>query len=281
MGNPVFGVAMNGFGKFGIKHLSPSNINKFIQAPDVWAASYLYKIRFPFGYAALRGTSVESGVERGVFNPELSIEECVMVAQRAFRKGSFMMRDQYDECEKNNPIIEQMVTTALTELREYGPALSPARGERQHKVEIPIRFKDGEDGAINALGYLDFYFPDYNCVYDLKTTAKAPTKFSLGHGIQASFYQKAVERKFKRKPIVRFLYALTRKKNPIVTLELESEEADRYIQILKRSVIGMEKLLSAFDTREEVLSVLPYNPETFYWSDARSIAAELYGEAAA
>ena len=271
----------NGFQKFGIDHLSPSNVNKFIAAPDAWTASYLYKIKFPGSYNMYRGSAVEAGVERGIWKTDASIDECVEVAQRYFREHTRLMRDQYDEIEKHKPMIEQMVTVALEELREYGPPQKPPLGERQNKVEIPIRFKKGPGGLINAYGYLDFYFPDYNVVYDLKTTAKAPSGWPLGHGIQAAFYQKAVEKKFKRKPIVRFLYALTRKKNPLVTLELESEDADRYIQIMKRTVIGMEKLLSKFDTKQEILDVIPYNPESFYWSDARSIAAELYGAAAA
>ena len=53
---------MNGFEKHGIKHLSASSINLWINAPDVWVASYLFGKRTPMGAAAMRGICTEDAV---------------------------------------------------------------------------------------------------------------------------------------------------------------------------------------------------------------------------
>ena len=48
-------IVKNGFELHNLKHISVSQVNKFREAPDVWAAQYLGKQRFPFGAPAVQG----------------------------------------------------------------------------------------------------------------------------------------------------------------------------------------------------------------------------------
>ena len=50
---------MNGFEKHGIRHASPSSINQWEEAADVWVAKYLFKNRFPGSAAMWRGIVTE------------------------------------------------------------------------------------------------------------------------------------------------------------------------------------------------------------------------------
>ena len=72
--------ALNGFQKHDIQHVSPSNVNMAREALDAWLARYLYKIKFPFGWAALQGSSVELGVAHGLFQPDAPVDECIGLA---------------------------------------------------------------------------------------------------------------------------------------------------------------------------------------------------------
>ena len=73
---------------------------------------------------------------------------------------------------------------------------------------------------------------------------------------------------------VKFLYVLTRQKDPFVWLEMD--DPDYYINLFKRTVTSMEALLSVSDNPKDILKIIPHNPDSFYWSGAQDIAAELY-----
>jgi len=265
----------SGFQKHGLEHVSPSSVNKARNALDAWIASYLYKCRFPTGWAPLQGSSVEKGVDQGLYYPDTDSKKCVQLAMDHMRNKSKMMKNQYDELEKREKIVTQMVETALEQIRPLGIPEQPPRGGRnQHKVEIPVSC---ENFTINCIGYLDYWFPKKNLVLDLKTTAKAPTDWSLDHGIQAAVYKKAVHRKWKTNADVKFFYALTRKKDPYLWLEMDNP--DFYIASFKRTIRNLDRLLTAH-TREELLGMIPHNPDSYYWNDADAIRAELYPDPA-
>ena len=60
------------------------------------------------------------------------------------------------------------------QLRPLGVPEEAPRGEKnQHEIRIPVQFREGE--AVDAIGYLDFWYPKLGpngTVIDLKTTAK-------------------------------------------------------------------------------------------------------------
>jgi hypothetical protein len=266
----------NGFITHGIKRISVSNVNKFREAPDAWACQYLGGHRFPTGWAAVQGQAVESGVELGLFGGG-GIDDCVKESIDQLKSASMVLNNRPEELEKRIPIVTRMTETALENLMPLGAPEKPAEGRRQHSVGIDVRFREGPGGTVPLLGYLDFYYPQHNLVVDLKTTSKSPSKWSLGHGIQAAVYQKAIESMTGKKPAVKFAYALTRKKDPYVELTLTDEDAADFLKQFKQTVIQMEALLSMTDDSQKIISVLPHNPDTFYWNNAEEIRASFYG----
>ena len=265
---------MNGFQLHKLKHTSVSQGNKFREAPDSWLCQYLGKARFPTGWAAIQGFSVEAGVEHGVFN-NASTDDCVRIAVDQFKSKSMLMKNLAEEREKRIPIITRMVQTALEQLKPLGQPELPPPGKRQHEINIPIRFADGENGTINCMGYLDFYYPDQNLIVDLKTTSKSPSKWSLSHGIQASVYQRAIQSATGTMPKVKFLYVLTRQKDPYVWLDLDNPT--EYLASFKRTITQMERLLRLSSDKNVLIQAVPHNPDSFYWNDAQEIATKFYG----
>ena len=266
----------NGFTTHGIERISVSNVNKFREAPDAWACQYLGGHRFPTGWAAIQGQAVEAGVEFGLFNGA-GIDDCVKEAIHQLKENSLMLKNRPEQLEERIPIVERMTTTALEHLMPLGAPEMPAKGSRQHSIGVPVRFRPGDDGTVNLIGYLDFWYPQHNLVVDLKTTAKAPSKWSLSHGIQAAVYQKAIEGMTGTKPDVKFGYALKRQKDPWIELDLSDEDAARFLKTFKQTVIQMEALLSLSDNSADIIKALPHNPDTFYWTDAEEIAQTFYG----
>ena len=264
----------NGFEIHGLKRISVSNVNKFREAPDAWACQYLGKQRFPSGWAAVQGQAVEAGVELSLFNG-LGIDDAQQHAISFLKKESLFFDNKLEEIEKRTPIIKRMVENALEQLMPLGMPELPEEGKRQHSIKVPVRFAEGDNGTVDLIGYLDFWYPEHNLIVDLKTTSKAPSKWSLSHGIQAAVYQKAVSAKHGKEPQVKFLYCLTRQKDPFIWMEMT--EGAEYLKKFKFTVQHMERLLRLSNDSNEIIASIPHNPDTFYWNNAQEIAATLYG----
>lgn len=271
-------IDMNGFTKHKIKRISVSSVNKFREAPDAWACHYLGGARFGAGWAAWQGNAVETGVETGLFNG-YPIDECVRKALDELNERSTLAPNKAEEMEKRKPIVKRMVTAALEQMLPLGEPDMPPEGKRQHEINIPVRFREGEDGTVNNLGYLDFKYTtgkhaDNPLVVDLKTTSKSPSKWSLSHAIQAAVYERAVQIELGQKPTVKFLYVLTRQKDPFTWLTME--DSAFYLNQFKRTVKQMEALLSLSDDAETLIQAIPHNPSSFYWSNAEEISQHFY-----
>jgi len=264
----------NGFELHNLKHISVSQVNKFREAPDVWAAQYLGKQRFPFGAAAVQGKAVEAGVDHGVYN-DATDEECIQMVWDTFNSEIMKLPNGGEFFEKKKDVMARMCVVALEQMRPLGKPELPPKGDSQHGFRIPIRFRDGEGGRVNALGFLDYWYPHLdNLVVDLKTTSKAPSDWSLSHGIQAAVYEKAVAKLTGKPAKVKFLYSLTRQKDPFLWLTME--DSDTYMNQFKQTIRTMDKLLSLSGNTQDILDVIPHNPDTFYWNQAGDIAQAIY-----
>ena len=264
----------NGFEIHGLKRISVSNVNKFREAPDAWACQYLGKQRFPSGWAAVQGQAVEAGVELSLFNG-LGIDDAQQHAISFLKKESLFFDNKPEEMEKRTPIVKRMVENALEQLMPLGVPEIPEEGKRQHIIQVPVRFTEGDNGTVDLIGYLDFWYPEHNLIVDLKTTSKAPSKWSLSHGIQAAVYQKAVAAKHGKEPQVKFLYCLTRQKDPFIWMEMT--EGAEYLKKFKFTVTQMERLLRLSNDSSEIIASIPHNPDSFYWNNAEEIAQTFYG----
>jgi len=262
----------NGFQKHDIDHLSESSVNKANEPFDVCLCDKIGGAKFPTNYPMWQGKAVELGIDQNVYSGQ-EIDFCIRSALDYFSKQTNMMPNYAEEYAKREPIISRMVQTGIQQLRTIGVPKQPTLGE-QHKIEIPVRFGDGDNGTIPVIGFLDYWFPEENIIVDLKTTAKAPSKWTLSHAIQASLYKKAMEVETGKPVRVLFLYVLTRQKEPYVWLELD--DPTFYLKSFKRTVKQMEAFLSDYDDIESMLERAPHNPDSFYWHGAEDVLREYY-----
>lgn len=252
---------MTSFAKHGIAHLSASSVNLFIAQPALWCASYLMKRRTPVGPAAHRGTSIEAGVEAGLFDPELPIGECQKIAQERFHGLTRLSADA--RIEKERACIDGSVEVALAELRQYGVPDKPADG-RQHKLEITL-----EGVSVPIIGFLDFIWPQHGIIGDLKSTARIPSEISEAHARQGSLYMR-----HGSNLQVRMIYVSAKKVAAYVV-----EDAPTHIAAFTQAAQAIERLLSLSDDPEHITRCFAPDLSSFYWGDqtARNIAQEIWG----
>ena len=247
---------MDGFTKHSIKHLSASSINLWTNAPDVWVAQYLFSKRGPMSAAAMRGICTEDAVVAVLQgkNKDGALDQALEKFDQMFPIGD-------EKTTKERAMIQPCMELALQELEQYGEPEFPEEG--QEKISITAKTEDYE---IPVIGYLDLCFPKHGVVIDLKTTGRCPSVMSAEHQLQRAIYQKA-----KGNQIVKFLYVTPKKTNL-----LEDGDPSEILRRAKIQITRMERFLRSGNARD-VASVIPVNPNTFYWNGAEAIREELYG----
>ena len=252
---------MNAFERHGITHLSASHLNLFVAQPAMWAASYLMKRRTGVGPAAHRGTAIECGVEAGLFDPEMPVEEAQKLALAKFHTLTRLSADT--RIEKERDTIAPSVEVALAELRQYGLPEKPTDG-RQHMIEVAL-----EGVSVPIIGYLDLLFPQHGMIVDLKTTARIPSEMSEAHCRQGAIYAAA-----RNNHQVRFAF-VSSKKIAVYVLENVAD----HLASVARTARAIENLLSLSDDSELLTRCFAPDMSSFYWGDAsaRALATEIWG----
>jgi len=162
--------------------------------------------------------------------------------------------------EKERSGIEPMATLAIEALKPYGKPKVMLTG--QQKVSVNCA---GDGWKLPVIGFLDIEYPDQGLVIDLKTTLRMPSKMSAGH-----IRQRCVYARCKGNSVVQFLYVTPKK----VAL-LEDGNVDEELAKIKAILNRTERFLTAGD-RDFLASIVPVNPNTFYWRDAGGIRSELF-----
>ncbi|GMM93101.1 hypothetical protein [Qipengyuania sp. MTN3-11] len=252
---------MNAFQRHGITHLSASSVNLFVAQPALWCASYLLGKRTAVGPAAHRGTAIECGVEAGLFDPDMPLEDCQAKALAKFHSLTRLSADP--RIEKEREAIEPTVAIALNELRQYGVPHKPD-GERQHKISYMV-----EGVPVPVWGYLDFEFEQHGIIVDLKSTLRIPSEISAAHARQGAIYAGP-----GGNWQVRFAYASPKK---ISVYALENVE--QHLRDFVSAAQAIERLLELSDDGEKLTRCLAPDLTSFYWGDAsaRALAHEIWG----
>lgn len=252
---------MSAFQRHGIEHLSASHLNLFVAQPAMWAASYLMKRRTAVGPAAHRGTAIECGVEAGLFDPEMPVEEAQKLALAKYHSLTRLSADA--RVEKERDAVAPSVDIALAELRQYGVPSKPEDG-RQHKIEVRL-----DELPIPIIGYLDFRWDQHGIVGDLKSTARIPSEISDAHCRQGAIYTRAGSN-----VQTRMMY-VSAKKIAVYTIE----NVDQHIAQVIRTAKAIENFLSLSDDSELLTRCFAPDMSSFYWGDAsaRTVAAEIWG----
>src|SRR5262252_8145047 len=75
----------NPFAKFGIEHLSPSQLNTFSESPAMWVLERLLGHKRSAGAPMLAGKAAEAGIVAGLLYPDMTEGACIEIAQDAFK----------------------------------------------------------------------------------------------------------------------------------------------------------------------------------------------------
>jgi hypothetical protein len=251
---------MNGFEKFGVTHLSASQINAFKNAPCKWVAEKLCKKRFPGSPAMTRGIAIEDAVVAALATTA-TIEDAVEIGHARFDK-QYPIGDVKITKERN--MIEPSIKLSIEALKDFGKPEFEEQNSQQ-KISIATRLRDGS--AIEIIGYLDLVYPQHGLVIDLKTTNRMPSYMSPEHQLQRAIYSHA-----KGNHAVKFLYVTPKKIS-----FLEDGDPANILAKAKIQIQRMNDFLLSCDSVEHAAAIVPHNPDVFYWSNAEQIRNELFG----
>ena len=249
------------FERHGIDHLSASSINMFVAEPAMWAMQKLMGRKSGVGAAAHRGTSIEAGVEMGLFEPDAPVEACQELAQARFNQLTVLSGDPGRE--KELAAIAPAVAVGLKELRQYGVPTA-ADGNRQHRIETSI---DGV--SVPFIGWLDFWFQDHAIIVDLKTQLRLSSKISEPHARQGAIYHAA-----HGNAEIRFAYVTPQK---IGVYRLDDPRT--HLNAVAHIAQSIERFLGLSSDPEELTRSLSPNFDSFYWNDptTRALGREVWG----
>jgi len=249
------------FERHGIDHLSASSINLFVAEPAMWAMQKLMGRKSGVGAAAHRGTSIEAGVEMGLFEPDAPVEACQELALSRFNQLTVLSGDPNRD--KEAAAIAPSVAIALKELRQYGVP-SAADGNRQHRIETSI---DGV--SVPFIGWLDFWFQDHAIIVDLKTQLRLSSKISQPHARQGAIYHAA-----HGNAEIRFAYVTPQK---IGVYRLDDPRT--HLNAVAHIAQSIERFLGLSSDPEALTRSLSPNFDSFYWNDptTRALGREVWG----
>lgn len=253
---------MNGFEKHNIKHSSPSSINMYSNCAGAWCARYLFGRKFTFGNAARAGVLAEDAVQ-AILVGTLTREEAVKQAQESFNAATILTGTDADK--KRGEAIEGMIDNALEILLPYGNPDFTNVSDFNGQKEILLNCK-GDGWELPIKGYLDFQFKNPDLIFDLKTTMKIPSKMSVEHVRQGVIYKKATGID------VKFLYCSGKKS---AVFDITDEMVDEHLPKIKNTLNRLEKFLRL--DADVIRDVVGVNLGSYYWSDDRHVAKELYG----
>ena len=248
----------DGYSLHGITHLSPSSINSWESNAPLWVAEKLLKKKRPAGAPIHRGNVVENAVVAVLTGKSLA--DAVKAALKEFDKN-IIIGDEKTQKERDG--IPAMIEMAVEELKAYGKPEFSIDGS-QKKVSLNCY---GDGWTLPVIGYLDLVYPEHGLVVDLKTTMKMPSKMIASHRRQRCFYQKAMGNQQ-----VKFLY-VTPKKSGWLT----DGDVDEELRILKRHANRLERFLRISDDADYLASIIPVDPNHFYWGDCLEIRREIFG----
>jgi len=260
----MLGEPLNGFERHGIGHSSPSAMNMWADAPCAWISQYLYGNKGKFSAAAKAGVLVEEALVN-ILARGWTYEQAVIAASDAYNR--FIAIGGTDTDRNRGEGLADMIGLALTELTPFGTPEFDRDGitgdVKQKKVEVTCKTNTF---SIPIIGFIDFHFPKFGKIVDLKTTAKMPSSMSPAHLRQQAVYRQA----FGNQEVC-FLY-VTPKKSQMFSPEGHKETLADIKTILTRQ----EKFLNLGD-RELLRSIVPVSTDSFYWSGSEAVRRNLYG----
>jgi hypothetical protein len=246
---------MNPFEKFGITHISVSQLNTWAAAPGVYVLERLLGHKTPVGAAAHRGTAVEAGVIAGLMGA--SLNEAVDTANALFTEKTALSADPRRDKERDG--LAGMVEQGIQLLSPWG---KPDRTQVKKQWQM--------DGiAVPVLGFSDAEYDTHGLIVDLKTTHALPTSIKTGHARQVASYLGAGAN------MAGGVAYVTPKKSALYRLENPAA----HVAALTRMAHSLQNFLARVSDPADAASLLTVDTESFYLADprARQAAFETFG----
>lgn len=226
---------------------SPSSGNLYREAPDAWLWRYALGNRDEKNARMAMGSAAEHGVNAALTS-DLSDDDAAKAAVAEFDK---LMAGEISAERDAVPLICKQM---LALLKPFGKPLTiqlainlPA-GER-YGFAYPVK-------GVTDLGYADFFL-------DLKATMACPSAPKFSHVCQMGTYHQLTGKPQK------ILYATPKR---AALYDVTPEDAAFGWSIMEGAWRRIEKLARTYATAEGAMAVIPFNPDSFYWSDAASKA---------
>jgi len=245
------------FAAHGLDHLSPSQINTFINNPCKWLLRVSGFQDRMAGVAAWRGSAVDHAITEAL-KGDLSQDKAVEVA-------AAYMRNQHTEFpevdiikfEKELKSVDEFVRHGLAHYRRL-----PRPTGFQQKIELQL-----DHLPIPIRGYADFVFED--AVHDLKTTKITPDKIKDNHARQVAIYSRALGL-----PAHVDYVLVQQRKQQVFSQPLADHHAYAAMQMVEHATRSMTRLLSVSANIEDVVGLLTPDFEDWMWSPAEIEAAK-------
>ena len=250
-----------GFERYGLQHISASQLNMYRISPAAWAHYYVFAGARKPSIKMILGSAVEHGVNFALDGADEEV--CLSEAQEYFCND---VTDNKIDADNNTikdalQAIKQWVPMGRDAILESVAGLGAYYIAQQVRCERNIPLAKG--GQVKMLGYMDYVVNDGDepiKIIDLKTTSRAPSKMSTSHALQGVFYQWAMA--LSPMP-TEFIYLCTRQKNPVVTHRLTLENTREEISRIEITANAMDCLLRAIN-KDTLAGIFVPDPDNFY-----------------
>ena len=241
----------NPFAVHGIKYLSPSSINTYINDNALWVARYLFGVKSSSGASAVRGIATEAALadkyEKKTFDFKyLDMHFMSLCAESGVDLGDVKTAKEKKLLEGFGKVIDENFN--YDNLEAY-----------QEKVSVQL-----DDLPVPIIGYIDFRFADK--IVDLKTTTRMPTRPTEAQKRQMALYSMAYP-----KSSVDLFFA-SPKEHKIFTLKNLSV----YKKQLEKVALGIQKFLSVSNDKHEIASLTYPNLDSWLWTGMKEEASKIW-----
>ena len=240
---------MEALKKFGIKHLSASNINTFITNPAEWVINYIYKLPFLSSAAAERGKYIEKALFH-ILGNGVPVDKVIEEQSYFFAETCKEMKIDEEEYLKEKDFVQRAIKILPKHLSKFGKIVG-------YQNKIRYNYK-----GIDVIGYTDFDFelPDGSpLVLDLKTTKKI--KVSVGHKIAQHIYKTATN-----KPNKLFYVQVLKKDEKVMEYELTDEDNVKIPILILQAIENMNYFCSLANSKDDFKRLITPNPDDWKWS---------------
>ena len=213
------------FDRFGLNHLSSQSVNLFLSNPAMFVLKYCEGYKGPTNAAMLRGNTSDKMIGVAVMDTKIKLDELENRAVDYFNAALDDIEDEPETINKELESVRSYVKTGVPFYRKLGKPIS-------YQQEVNLDF---DDIPVPILGYCDLEYS--NCIRDIKTTTRSPSKLPEQVSRQLCIYATALE-----KPTAYADYIVSNTRNQSV-VTLECDDLNLRLDEVYRASLAITNLL--------------------------------------